>query len=260
MSLETTLAAQPQAECAPGFRAPKVRCRLCCLQEFCEPESLERDEIDFLETFVKKQEVRLRRGERLYRQGDEFRALTALHTGSLKVTVAAPDGTERVTRFAISGDMVGMDGIESGRHGGEAVALEESGACLLPWTRVEEAAARIALVRRQLVRMLSREIRRGEAVGLLLGRLSAKERFAAFLLDLSDRFASRGLDGLRFRLSMSRPDIGSFLGITSETVSRLFSEFRDAGLLGVSAKQVKLLQPELLRALARQAKPAVARN
>ncbi|MDA8109786.1 MAG: helix-turn-helix domain-containing protein [Betaproteobacteria bacterium] len=249
-----------QGECAPGFRTPKVRCRLCCLQEFCEPEGLERGEIDFLKTFVKKQELRLRRGEHPYRQGDEFRALIALHTGSLKVTVAAPDGTERVTRFAITGDMVGMEGIESGRHGDDAVALEESGACLLPWDRVEEAAARIPLVRRQLMRMLSREIRRGEAVGLLLGRLSAKERFAAFLLDLSDRFASRGLDGLRFRLSMSRPDIGSFLGLTPETVSRLFTEFRDESLLGVNAKQVKLLQPELLRALARQASPTAFRN
>jgi CRP/FNR family transcriptional regulator len=205
------------SERAPGFAAPKVRCQLCCLQDFCEPGGLARSEIDFLRGFVKKQDLRLRRGEQLYRQGDEFRALVAVHTGSLKLTVASAEGAERVSRFAITGDMAGMDGIESGRHGDNAVALEDCGACLLPWERVEEAAARIPLVRRQLMRMLSRVIRRGEAVALLLGRLSAKERFAAFLLDLSDRFASRGFDGLRFRLSMSRPDIGSFLGLTPET-------------------------------------------
>ena len=247
-------------ERAPGFSAPKVRCQLCCLQEFCEPGSLERNEIDFLRTFVKKQELRLRRGEQVYRQGDEFRALIAVHTGSLKITVASPDGAERVSRFAITGDMAGMDGIESGHHGDNAVALEDCGACLLPWERVEQAAARIPLVRRQLMRMLSREIRRGEAVGLLLGRLSAKERFAAFLLDLSDRFASRGLDGLCFRLPMSRPDIGSFLGLTSETVSRLFTQFRDDGLIRVNAKELELLRPERLRALARQTEPVFDRN
>jgi CRP/FNR family transcriptional regulator len=247
-------------ERAPGFRAPKVKCGLCCLQEFCAPGTLARDEIDFLRTFVKKQDLRLRRGEQLYGQGDEFRALIAVHTGSLKVTVVSPDGAERVSRFAITGDMGGMDGIESGRHGDRAVALEESGACLLPWDRVEEAAARIPLVRRQLMRMLSREIRRGEAVGLLLGRLSAKERFAAFLLDLSERLSSRGLDGLRFRLSMSRPDIASFLGLTPETVSRMFTELRAEGLLGVSAKEVELLQPGLLRSLARQANSDFAGN
>ena len=247
-------------ERAPGFSAPKVRCQLCCLQEFCEPQSLERNEIDFLRGFVKKQDLRLRRGEQLYRQGDEFRALVAVHTGSLKLTVASPEGAERVSRFAITGDMVGMGGIESGRHGDNAVALEDCGACLLPWERVEEAAARIPLVRRQLMRMLSREIRRGEAVGLLLGRLSARERFAAFLVDLSERFAGRGLDGRRFRLSMTRPDIASFLGLTPETVSRLFTRFRDEGLLGVSAKQVQLLRPRQLRALARQTSPAVDQN
>jgi CRP/FNR family transcriptional regulator len=254
------LAPHTKVERAPGFRTPKVRCQLCCLQEFCEPGSLERNEIDFLRTFVKKQDLRLRRGEQVYRQGDEFRALVAVHTGSLKITVVSSHGMERVSRFAITGDMVGLNGIESGRHGDRAVALEDSGACLLPWERVEEAAAQIPLVRRQLMRMLSREIRRSEAVGLLLGRLSAKERFAAFLLDLSDRLASRGLDGLRFRLSMSRPDIGSFLGLTSETVSRMFTEFRDEGLLGVNAKEVELLRPRLLRALARQTNPVFERN
>lgn len=249
-----------KVEHAPGFQTPKVRCQVCCLQEFCEPGRLKRDEIDFLKTFVKKQDLRLRRGDYLYRQGDAFRALIAVHTGSFKITVALPDGAERVSRFAITGDMMGLDGIASGRHGDYAVALEDSGACLLPWERVEEAAAQIPLVRRQVMRLLSREIRRGDAIGLLLGHLSADQRFAAFLLDLSDRFVSRGFDGLRFRLSMSRPDIGSFLGLTSETVSRLFTRFRDDGLIRVNAKEVELSQPEELRALAGQKNLILDRN
>ena len=243
---------QADTESAPGFRGPKVRCSLCCLKEFCAPDELSRSDIDFLKTFVKKQELRLRTGEQVYRQGDEFRALVAVHTGSFKLAVAAHDGTERVTGFTFAGDMMGLDGIDAGRHGDYAVALEQSGACLLPWERIEEAAGRIPLVRRQVMRMLSREIRRGEEMGLLLGRLPADARFAAFLLGLSARFARRGFDGARFRLPMSRPDIGSFLGLTAETVSRLFTRFRDRGLIRVRAKALEIARPDTLRAIVGQ--------
>lgn len=229
----------------------KVRCNLCCLQEFCDPDSLTRHEIDFLKTFVKKQELQLRRGEQLYRQGDEFRALFAVHTGSFKVCVAADDGKERVTGFSLAGDMMGLDAIDAGRHGDYAVALEDGGVCLLPWERLEEAAARMPLVRRQVMRMLSREVRREQELSTMRGHLSAEQRFAAFLLSLSRRLASRGFDGERFRLTMSRPDIGDFLGLTAETVSRLFTRFRDAELIQVRARDVELLRTDALRALIR---------
>lgn len=238
----------------------KVRCNLCCLQEFCEPDLLTRHEIDFLKNFVKKQELRLRRGEQLYRQGDEFRALFAVHTGSFKVCVAADDGKERVTGFSFAGDMMGLDAIDAGRHGDYAVALEDGGACLLPWERLEEAAARIALVRTQVMRMLSREIRRDQQMGMILGHLAAEERFAAFLLGLSRRFASRGFDGERFRLPMSRHDIGSFLGLSSETVSRLFSRFRAQGFIVARGREVQLAQAEALRELVGQKNPIRPEN
>lgn len=246
-------------ERAPGFQGSKVRCGLCCLQEFCAPDALARDEIDFLKSFVKKQELRLRRGEQIYRQGDEFRSLVAVHTGSFKLCVASADGAERVTGFAFAGDMMGLDGIDCGRHGDYAVALEESGVCLLPWERIESAAARIALVRRQLMRMLAREIRREQEMGMIRGHLSAEERFAAFLLGLSRRFGSRGFDGERFRLTMSRPDIGSFLGLTSETVSRLFTRLRARNLVRVRSREVEILCPQGLRSLVERAQPGPAR-
>ena len=242
-----------ETDVAAPVRPPsgKVRCNLCCLQEFCEPDSLARHEIDFLKTFVRKQELRLRRGEQLYRQGDESRALFAVHTGSFKVCVAAADGGERVTGFSFAGDLMGLDAIDAGTHGDYAVALEDGGVCLLPWERLEEAAARIALVRRQVMRMLSREVRREQEWGTMRGHLSAEQRFAAFLLSLSSRLASRGFSGERFRLTMSRPDIGNFLGLTSETVSRLFTRFREKGWVRVQARELELLRPEGLRALIR---------
>lgn len=249
-----------EIERAPDFQAAKVRCSLCCLQELCAPDALAPAQVDFLRTFVKKQELRLRRGAQAYRQGDEFRALVAVHTGSFKICVASDGGAERVTGFAFAGDMMGLNGIDAGRHSDCAMALEESGVCLLPWERVEEAAARIPLVRRQVMRLLSREIGHEQEVGVVLGRLSAEERFAAFLLSLSSRLASRGFDGERFRLSMSRDDIASFLGLTSETVSRLFTRFRGRGLLRVHAKEVELVDLQALRLLARQKNPNRAEN
>jgi CRP/FNR family transcriptional regulator len=242
----------PEAERAAGFRSPKVRCSLCCLKEFCAPDDLARSDIDFLKTFVKKQEVRLRRGEQVYRQGDPFRALVAVHTGSFKLCVASSDGTERVTGFTFAGDLMGLDAIDSGRHGDYAVALEPSGVCLLPWDRIEEAGTRIPLVRRQVMRMLSRELRRELETGLMRGHLSAEQRVAAFLLGVSRRLAERGFDGARFRLPMSRPDIASFLGLNAETVSRLLTRFHERGWIRVDTKVVGLVAPEALETLTHQ--------
>lgn len=258
LCLPSVLPVEPER--APGFKAPKVRCGLCCLQEFCAPGDLSPSEVDFLRTFVKKQELRLRRGEQPYRQGDPFRALVAVHTGSFKICAASADGRERVAGFAFAGDLMGLNGIDSGRHADYAVALEESGVCLLPWERIEEAAVRIPLVRRQLMRLLSREIRREQQLALLLGDLDAEERFAAFLLGLAERRASRGFAAERFRLPMSRPDIGSFLGLTAETVSRLFTRFRAQGLVRVRAREVELLRPAALQALGHRKNPILQKN
>ena len=249
-----------ELEHAPGFQAAKVRCNLCCLREFCAPNALSRSEVEFLKTFVKKQELRLRRGDQAYRQGDEFRALAAVHTGSFKIAVTLSDGAERVTGFAFAGDLMGLNGIDAGHHADCAVALEDGGVCLLPWERIEEAAARIPVVRRQVMRMLSRELRCEQEMGLVLGHLSAEQRLAAFLLSLSRRFAARGFDGECFRLSMSRPEIGSFLGLTAETVSRLFTRFREEGLIQARAKDLVLAKPEALRAAAGRKNPIPAKN
>lgn len=248
------------APAATRTASGKVRCHLCCLQELCAPDDLARSDIDFLKTFVKKQELKLPKGRYLYRQGDAFHALFAVHTGSFRICTASADGAERVTGFSFAGDMMGLDAIDAGRHGDYAVALEDSGACLLPWQRIDEAAARIPLVRTQLMRMFSREIRREQEMGLVLGHLGAEQRFAAFLLGLSQRFASRGFDGKRFKLTMSRPDIGSFLGLTPDTVSRLFTRFREQGFIHVRAREVELTQPDGLRTLAHQKNPIRPKN
>ncbi len=238
----------------PGLPAGKVRCGLCCLREFCAPGDVGCSELELLKSFVRKQDIAVEKGAQLYRQGDEFRGLLAVHTGSFKLVVASPDGSERVSGFAFAGDLMGLDAIAAGRHGDYAVALEKGGACLLPWQRVEEAAAGIPVVRRQLMRLLSREIRRADEHRGLLARLDAEARFAAFLVGLSERMADRGFDGRRLRLTMSRPDIASFLGLSAETVSRLFSRFHDQGYVRVRARHVELDADEALRALARSEK------
>jgi CRP/FNR family transcriptional regulator len=232
--------------------AGKVRCGLCCMRDFCAPEGLERSEIEFLKTFVRQQELALAKGDQLYRQGDPFHALFAVHTGSFKLVMTSADGRERVTGFAFAGDLIGLAAIATGRHGDRAVALEKGGACLLPWARIEEAAAHMAIVRRQMMRMLSREIRRGDEQRLLVGQLPAEARFAAFLVGLSVRMADRGFDDARLRLPMSRPDIADFLGLSAETVSRLFTRFRDQGLIRARGRHVELARPDALEALSRR--------
>jgi CRP/FNR family transcriptional regulator len=251
------------ASASPGVAAGAdrgVRCNLCCLQELCAPAALAPQEVEYLRRFVRKQERRVSAGEVLYRQGDAFEGLFAVHRGSFKVVLASAEGHERVAGFAFAGDLLGLDAIDRGHHVAMAAALEPSVACVLPWERLEQAAGRVPLVGRQVVRMLSREIRRGEEIGLLLGQLPAEARFAAFLVALSRRFETRGFDGANLQLSMSRPEIGSYLGLTAETVSRLFSRFRAKGLLAASGRNIELRDLARLRAIARQTIPNPPKN
>lgn len=258
---------QPDVSCQLEKPAPqavgdarKVRCGLCCMREFCEPDGVERSDIEFLKAFVRKQHLTVAKGGELYRQGEPFHALFAVHTGSFKLVMRSADGRERVTGFAFAGDLMGFGAIAAAQHADRAIALENSGACLLPWARVEEAAAQIPVVRRQMMRMLSREIRRGDEHHLLVGQACAEARFAAFLLGLSARMAERGFDAVRLRLSMSRPDIASFLGLNAATVSRLFTRFREQGLIRVGGRRLELTQPEALAAFARQKNLVRAQN
>jgi CRP/FNR family transcriptional regulator len=232
-----------------SIRDLKTRCATCSMRELCLPVGLSPDELTALDTAV-GQRARLRKGEALYRAGDAFNALYAVRLGTFKTTVLAEDGREQIAGYHLQGDILGLDGLGTERHGCAAIALEDSEVCTIPFADLEEVARNVPPLQRNLHQFLAREISRDHGVMLLLGSMRAEERLASFLLSLSARYRSRGYSSTEFVLRMTREEIGSYLGLKLETVSRLFSRFQDEGLLAVAGRSIKIHDIAALRKLA----------
>lgn len=226
----------------------RIACANCNLREVCMPLGLTLKEIERLEDLVTSRR-RIRRGEALYRAGDQFEYLYVVRLGFLKSTVMSSDGREQVTNFFMAGEMIGLDGISSGVYSCDVVALEDTEVCVLPYERMEDITATVRTMGIHFQKLLSREIVRQHGVMLLLGSMHAEERLAAFLLTLSQRFESRGYSRSEFVLRMTRAEIGSYLGLKLETVSRVLSRFSHDGLIEVNQKHVRIFDPEGLRAI-----------
>ena len=179
---------------------------------------------------------RVKRGECLYRAGEAFDSIYALVSGFFKTSVGLEDGRGQVIGFHMGGELVGMDGIGTERYTADLIALEDSEVCIIPYWRLEEAG-----MQRELHRAMSRELVRDQGLMMLLGTMRAEERLAAFLLNLSQRFVARGFSPREFHLRMTREEIGSYIGLSLETVSRLFSRFHDDGLIAVQQKHIRIL-------------------
>ena len=245
---DRTISAAPAASAVISFNALKTRCSTCSMRELCLPIGLEQAALQQLDDLITKR-VRLKKGEYLYRAGDSFTALFAIRTGSCKTTVLAEDGREQVAGYHMLGDVIGMDGIGTERHGCQAVALEDTECCVLPFDELGDLTRSVAPLQHNLYQALSREIGRSQDTMLLLGSMRAEERLAAFLLNLSQRYRERGYSSTEFVLRMTREEIGSYLGLKLETVSRLFSRFHQEGLIQVQGRSVKLLDIAALKQL-----------
>jgi len=198
---------------------------------------------------VLKQNRRVKRGEFLFHAGETFTSLFAIRTGFFKTAVSTQDGRDQVTGFFMSGELVGTDGICLGKYACDAVALEDSEVCELPFDQIDELSEKIPQLYLHVLRLMSREIVRNQTVMLLLGNMRAEERLAAFLINLSQRLKKRGLSANDFILRMSREEIGSYLGLKLETVSRTLSKFKQDGLIDVEHKHIRILLPRDLQAL-----------
>ena len=223
----------------------KTLCSTCSLRELCLPVGLMPNEFSQLDAVI-RQSRRLKKGEFLFRAGEPFTSLFAIRAGFFKTTVASQDGRDQVTGFFMSGELIGMDGICTHSHSCDAVALEDSEVCELPFGHMEALSKEIPSIQTHFFRLMSREIVRDQGVMLLLGNMRAEERIAAFLLNLSQRLHHRGFAANDFILRMSREEIGSYLGLKLETVSRTLSRFHQEGLIMVEHKHIKLLKPEML--------------
>ena len=227
----------------------KVHCANCSMRELCLPVGLDSEAMRQLDSLVTNR-MRFKKGATLYRAGDPFAALYALRLGSCKTTILAEDGREQIAGYHMLGDIIGLDGIGGDHHGCDAVALEDTEVCVLPFGQLEELARTLVPLQHNLHRFLSREIARDQNVMLLLGSMRAEERLAVFMLNLSDRYRGRGYSATEFVLRMTREEIGSYLGLKLETVSRLLSRMQEEGLLQVQGRTVKLLDLPALRQLA----------
>lgn len=226
----------------------KTLCSNCSLRELCLPVGLEPEEMRQLDTVI-RQSRRIKKGEYLFRSSETFVSLFAVRTGFFKTELASADGREQVTGFFMSGELIGLDGISSGRHTCDAVALEDSDVCELPFELMEELGKEIPSIHRHFLRLMSREIVRDQNVMLLLGNMKADERLAAFLLNLANRLHARGFSASDFILRMSREEIGSYLGLKLETVSRMLSKFHQNGWITVDHKHIHIANPQKLQEL-----------
>jgi len=189
------------------------------------------------------------RGENLFRNGEKFNALYAIRTGFFKTCVSSEDGRDQVTGFQMAGEIIGLDGIVSDHHTCDAVALEDAEVCVMNYDRIEELSREINALQRHVHKIMSREIVREHGVMLLLGSMRAEERLAAFLLNLVQRLHARGFSQSELVLRMTREEIGSYLGLKLETVSRTFSKFAEDGIIEVKQRHVRILNTDALKLL-----------
>ena len=228
------------------IKAIKIACSNCNLRDLCMPMGLNADELIRVDELVAVRRP-VKRGTTLFHSGEKFSSLYAIRTGFFKTYVITEDGRDQVTGFQMAGEIIGLDGIVNDQHTCNAIALEDAEVCVIPFDRIEEISREVGALQHHVYKIMSREIVREHGVMLLLGSMRAEERLAAFLLNLVQRLEARGFSRSELVLRMTREEIGSYLGMKLETVSRTFSKFADEGLIKVSQRNISILDSDALK-------------
>jgi CRP/FNR family transcriptional regulator len=236
----------PTSACPHDYQP---HCNNCRLSGICLPFSLESKEVEELDSIIQRSKP-LQKGQHLYRESDRFESVYAVRSGTLKAYRTTDDGREQVTGFYFPGEILGMDGIANNAHASSARALETAAVCEIPFSSLEKLSADMPHLQRHFFQLMSREIAEDQQLITLLSKSSADERVAALLLSISTRNARRKLSASQFRLSMSRVDIGNYLGLTVETVSRVFSRMQKLNILRVENKEIEILDLDDLHNMA----------
>ena len=221
--------------CSHGFI--QASCTNCNLKGLCLPLAMDVKDIDRLDTIIQRGRP-IQSGEHLYRAGDNFTSIYAVRSGSIKTYLIDDDGIEQITGFYLPGEVLGFDGIDNNNYGCNVVALETSTVCEIPFSRLEELSLQIPTLQRHFFQLMSRHIESNHQMLLTLSKKNAEGRVATLLLSLSHRYSRRKLSPNAMRLPMSRMDIGNFLGLTIETVSRTFSRLQKEGIIDVDGREV----------------------
>ena len=226
-------------------RSLHVSCSDCSLNSICLPVAVQEKELNQLDSIIKRSKP-LKKGEHLFRAGDPFGSIYAVRSGSIKTYSVTEDGEEQVTGFYLPGEVLGIDGINTNNHSNSGKALEAAAVCEIPFDKLEMLSAKIPTLQRHFFQLMSKEIQADQQLIMLLSKKSAEERIAALLMSISTRNGRRGLSVDGFRLSMSRNDIGNFLGLAVETVSRVFTRLQKQGVIHVDGKEVDVLNMQAL--------------
>lgn len=229
----------------------RTQCQKCSLYQLCMPMGLAEGDLNKLDKIIKRRRP-VEKGEFLFHLGEEFTALYAIRSGSLKTCTSQSDGQEQVIGMHLPGELIGLDAIGDSRHGCSAVALETTSVCEIPFEHLEALSREIPGLQHHLFRLMSAEIQHDQCHMTVLARMPVENRLASFLLSLSDRYKLRGYSASEFNLSMSRSDIANMLGMAMETISRLLTGFQEQGLIRVERKHIRILDAAGLRAIAGQ--------
>lgn len=222
-----------------------IKCQDCSISQLCIPVSLNADEMGKLDDIIERKKP-LHKGDYLFEAGQPLRSIYAVRSGSFKSYTLTESGEEQITGFHLAGDIVGFDGISTMSHKSYAQAMETSMMCEIPFTTLDELSGKLPKLRQQVMRMMSNEINYDQEMLLMLNKKTAEERLAAFLANLSTRFGERGFSKKEFRLTMTRGEIGNYLGLTVETISRLLSRFQKASIIKVEGKFITILDHDEL--------------
>ena len=223
-------------------------CSTCMMGSVCLPVGMPSSEVAKLDELVKER-LRIEKGQSLFQFGSSLDALYGLRTGSIKTQLTEASGQQQITGFFLPGEIVGLDGMMDGVHSSTAVAMEDSEVCVVKLDDVDEISRYVPSLQHQIRRLMSKEIARSHQVLLALGSMRSEQRLAAFLINLSQRLAALGYSSTEFIMRMSREEIGNYLGLTLETVSRLFSRFARDGVIRVSQREIKILDMAALNEL-----------
>lgn len=225
-----------------------TRCSTCMLSELCLPLGMARNDVAKLDELIKER-IRVPKGAALFHLGDKTEAVYGIRSGTLKTQLEDASGQVQITGFLLPGEILGMDGLVDNTHVSHAIALEDSEVCVIKLDEMDRLSLHLPVLQQQFRRLMSKEINRSHQLVMSLGALRSEQRLAAFLLNLSHRLSALGYSPYEFVLRMSREEIGNYLGLTLETVSRLFSRFAREGLLHIHQREVHILDMQALRTL-----------
>lgn len=229
----------------PSSQPNVMLCKGCALDSLCHPNSLDEKTLDNLDS-VFNRGVMFSKGEYIYHQGEAFDAVYVVRSGSLKTYAVTSSGEEQITNFYFATELTGLNGLNTKAYPVSAVAMETTTVCKIPFSSVEELSLKLPELRENIYATIGKELDNFQEMILTLSKKNAEERVATFLMNLSCRYKKRGFSASSFRLTMSRSEIGNYLGLAVETVSRVFSKFQKQSLIKAEGREIEILEPSQL--------------